>query len=91
MPIRIRPGLLSAAPSLLLEQHLRVRKRHPADNAPPPGGKLLKSSGFMRDDGSIPYWASPKDYGALRAQAELFNSLPPGQTSTFRSASPLGR
>jgi len=29
-----------------------------------PGGKLLKSSGFMRDDGSIPYWASTKDCGA---------------------------
>lgn len=29
-----------------------------------PGGKLLKSSGLVRDDGTIPYWASTKDCGA---------------------------
>ena len=29
-----------------------------------PGGKLLKSSGLMRDDGTVPYWASTKDCGA---------------------------
>lgn len=26
-----------------------------------PGGKTLKSSGLVRDDGTIPYWASTKD------------------------------
>ena len=33
-----------------------------------PGGKLLKSSGLVRDDGTVPYWASTKDCGgcALR-------------------------
>jgi transposase len=28
-----------------------------------PGGKLLKSSGLVRDDGTVPYWASTKDCG----------------------------
>ncbi len=26
-----------------------------------PGGKSLKSTGLVRDDGTVPYWASPKD------------------------------
>jgi transposase len=26
-----------------------------------PGGKQLRSTGLVRDDGTVPYWASPKD------------------------------